>query len=95
MRSSRNIGANDILWGAGQVIVLLRDVLPDQLAGGASPCSHSRMERWRKYIPVQVFLGWKRDGADVSRAGTGGDEGRLGMKHVAGMGEKGQATDTL
>lgn len=33
MRSSCSVGADDSLWGAGQVITLLWDVLMDQLGG--------------------------------------------------------------
>lgn len=95
IRSSWNTGTDDNLWGAGQVIVLLRDVLPDQLTGDARPHSCYHIEGWRKYISVRVFLGWERDGADAGQAGTGGDKGRLGMKHTAGMGGKGQAIDML
>lgn len=33
MRSSCSVGADDSLWGAGQVITLLQDVLTDQPGG--------------------------------------------------------------
>lgn len=65
-------------------------MLPDQLAGHALPCSCSSMKRWSK---SQSVFSW--DGADAGWAGTGEGEGRLGMKHTAGMGEEGQAMDAL
>lgn len=67
MRSSCSVGADDSLWGAGQVITLLQDVLTDQ-PGGALAWS----------ILVWVFLGWEGAGADVVRQGpeeTGGSWG--------------------
>lgn len=44
---------------------------------------------------IHPCLGRERDGPDASRTGTGDEEGRLGRKAMAGMGEKVQAIDTL
>lgn len=62
MRSSCNSGADYNLWGAEQVITLLWDVLPDQLAGAhalawstggnTSLSGFSQDGRWVEQMPV-------------------------------------------
>lgn len=89
MRSSRNIGAEDIWgnpWGVGQVITC------------SGMCYQTSLQDMHDPAPVLPWstggnaslsvFSW--DGADAGGAGAGGGEVRLGMGHRAGMGQEGQ-----
>lgn len=94
MRSSRNIGTGDIWgnpWGVGQVITCSGMCYQTSLKDVHYP-AHVLPWSTGGNTSLSVFS-W--DGAAAGGAGAGGGEGRLGMRHTAGMGEEGQTVDAL